>query len=76
MRARTERAKNIDTIKIFLDSIGGDAELREDKLFKRFAIYPKGSEVSCTPFLPLDTLVHYMLGVLNSESTIRKIKNG
>lgn len=76
MRARTKRAKNIDTIKIFLSSIGGGAELREDKLLKRFAIYPKGSEAPCTPFLPLDTLVYYMLGVLNSESTIKKIKNG
>lgn len=76
MKARTKRAKNIDTIKIFLGSIGGDAELREDKLLKRFAIYTKGSETPCTPFLPLDALVHYMLGVLNSESTIRRIKNG
>lgn len=76
MKARTKRAQNIDTIKIFLGSIGGDAELREDKLLKRFAIYTKGSETPCTPFLPLDALVHYMHGVLNSESTIRKIKNG
>ena len=76
MRARTKREKNIETIKIFLNSIGGDAELRENKLFKRFAIYPKGSETPCTDFLPLDTLVYYMLGVLNSESTIKKIKNG
>lgn len=76
MKARTKRARNIDTIKIFLGSIGGDAELREDKLLKRFAIYSKGSETPCTPFLPLDALVCYMLGVLNSESTIRKIKNG
>ena len=29
MRVRTKRAKNIETIKIFLGSIGGDAELRE-----------------------------------------------
>ena len=76
MRAKTKRAKNIETIKIFLDSIGGGAELREDKLFKRFAIYPKGSETPCTPFLQLDALVYYMLGVLNSESTLRRIKNG
>ena len=76
MRAKTKREKNIDTIKIFLSSIGGDAELREDKLLKRFAIYPKGSETPCTDFLPLETLVYYMLGVLNSESTIKKIKNG
>ena len=76
MRAKTKREKNIDTIKIFLSSIGSDAELREDKLLKRFAIYPKGSETPCTDFLPLDTLVYYMLGVLNSESTIKKIKNG
>ena len=76
MKARTKRAKNIDTIKIFLSSIGGDAELREIKVLKRFAIYSKGSETQCTPFLPLDALVCYMLGVLNSESTIKKIKNG
>ena len=76
MKARTKRAKNIDTIKIFLGSIGGDAELREIKVLKRFAIYSKSSEVPCTPCLPLDTLVYYMLGVLNSESTIKKIKNG
>lgn len=76
MKSRTKRAKNIDTIKIFLSSIGGDAELREDKLLKRFAIYPKGSETPCTSFLPLDALVYYMLGVLNSESTLKKIKNG
>ena len=76
MRAKTKREKNIDTIKIFLSSIGSDAELREDKLLKRFAIYPKGSETPCTDFLPLETLVYYMLGVLNSESTIRRIKNG
>ena len=76
MRAKTKREKDIDTIKIFLSSIGGDAELREDKLLKRFAIYPKGSETPCTDFLPLETLVYYMLGVLNSESTIKKIKNG
>ena len=76
MRAKTKREKNIDTIKIFLRSIGGDAELRENKLFKRFAIYPNGSENPCTDFLPLETLVYYMLGVLNSESTIKKIKNG
>ena len=76
MKARTKRAKNIDTIKIFLGSIGGDAELREDKLLKRFAIFPKGSETPCTPFLSLETLVYYMLGVLNIESTIRRIKNG
>ena len=76
MRAKTKREKNIDTIKIFLSSIGSDAELREDKLLKRFAIYPKGSETPCTDFLPLETLVYYMLGVLNSESTIKKIKNG
>ena len=76
MRAKTKREKNIDTIKIFLSSIGGDAELSEDKLLKRFAIYPKGSETPCTDFLPLETLVYYMLGVLNSESTIRRIKNG
>ena len=76
MRAKTKREKNIDTIKLFLSSIGSDAELREDKLLKRFAIYPKGSETPCTDFLPLDTLVYYMLGVLNSESTIRRIKNG
>ena len=76
MRAKTKREKNIETIKIFLGSIGGDAELRENKLFKRFAIYPKGSETPCTDFLPLDTLVYYMLGVLNSESTLKKIKNG
>ena len=75
MRAKTKREKNIDTIKIFLSSIGSDAELREDKLLKRFAIYPKGSETPCTDFLPLETLVYYMLGVLNSESTIRRIKN-
>ena len=76
MRAKTKREKNIDTIKLFLSSIESDAELREDKLLKRFAIYPKGSETPCTDFLPLDTLVYYMLGVLNSESTIRRIKNG
>ena len=76
MRAKAKREKNIDTIKIFLNSIGGDAELRENKLLKRFAIYPKGSETPCTDFLPLETLVYYMLGVLNSESTIKKIKNG
>ena len=76
MRASIKRAKNIETIKIFLKSIGGDAELREDKLLKRFAIFPKGSDTPCTDFLPLETLVYYMLGVLNSESTIRKIKNG
>ena len=76
MRAKTKREKNIDTIKIFLSSIGSDAELREDKLLKRFAIYPNGSETPCTDFLPLETLVYYMLGVLNSESTIRRIKNG
>lgn len=76
MRAKTKRAKNIETIKIFLKSIGGGAELREDKLLKRFVIYSKSSETPCTPFLPLDTLVCYMLGVLNSESTIRRIKNG
>ena len=76
MRAKTKREKNIDTIKIFLSSIGGDAELREDKLLKRFAIFPNGSETPCTDFLPLETLVYYMLGVLNSESTIRRIKNG
>ena len=29
MRVRTKRAKNIETIKILLGSIGGDAELRE-----------------------------------------------
>jgi|GEM_PF-5834723 len=72
----TKRAKNINTIKIFLGSIGGDAELREIKELKRFAIYSKGSETPCTPFLPLETLVYYMLGVLNSESIIRRIKNG
>ena len=76
MRARTKRAKDIETIKIFLNSIGGDAELRENKLLKRFAIYPKGSETPCTDFLPLETLVYFMLGVLNSESTLKKIKNG
>lgn len=76
MRAKTKREKNIDTIKLFLSSIGSDAELREDKLLKRFAIYPKGSETPCTDFLPLETLVYYMLGVLNSESTLRRIKNG
>lgn len=76
MRAKTKREKNIDTIKLFLSSIGSDAELREDKLLKRFAIYPKGSETPCTDFLPLDTLVYYMLGVLNSESTLKRIKNG
>ena len=76
MRASIKRAKNIETIKIFLNSIGGDAELREDKLLKRFAIFPKGSDTPCTDFLPLETLVYYMLGVLNSESTIRRIKNG
>lgn len=75
MRAMTKRAKNIDTIKIFLGSIGGDAELREIKVLKRFAIYSKRDGNPCTPFLPLETLVYYMLGVLNSESTIRKIKN-
>ena len=75
MRAKTKREKNIETIKIFLGSIGGDAELRENKLFKRFAIFPKGSETPCTDFLPLETLVYFMLGVLNSESTIKKIKN-
>ena len=75
MRAKTKREKNIDTIKIFLSSIGSDAELRENKLFKRFAIYPNGSETPCTDFLPLETLVYFMLGVLNSESTIRRIKN-
>lgn len=75
MKSRTKRAQNIDTIKIFLSSIGGDAELREDKLLKRFAIFPKGSETPCTSFLPLDALVYYMLGVLNSENTIRRIKN-
>lgn len=76
MRAKTKREKNIDTIKLFLSSIGSDAELREDKLLKRFAIYPNGSETPCTDFLPLETLVYYMLGVLNSESTLRRIKNG
>ena len=76
MRAKTKREKNIETIKIFLGSIGGDAELRENKLFKRFAIFPKGSETPCTDFLPIDTLVYFMLGVLNSESTIMRIKNG
>lgn len=76
MRAKTKREKNIETIKIFLRSIGGGAELRENKLFKRFAIYPNGSETPCTDFLPLETLVYYMLGVLNSESTLKKIKNG
>lgn len=76
MRAKTKREKNIETIKIFLGSIGGDAELREIKVLKRFAIYSKGNGNPCTPFLPLDTLVHYMLGVLNSESTLRRIKNG
>ena len=76
MRAKTKREKNIDTIKLFLSSIGSDAELREDKLLKRFAIFPKGSETPCTDFLPLETLVYYMLGVLNSESTLRRIKNG
>ena len=76
MKARTKRAKNIETIKIFLNSIGGDAELREIKVLKRFAIYSKREGNPCTPFLPLETLVYYMLGVLNSESTIRRIKNG
>ena len=76
MRAKTKREKNIDTIKLFLSSIGSDAELREDKLLKRFAIYPNGSETPCTDFLPIETLVYYMLGVLNSESTLRRIKNG
>ena len=76
MRAKTKREKNIDTIKIFLDSIGGDAELREIKVLKRFAIYSKREGNPCTPFLPLDTLVCYMLGVLNSESVIRRIQNG
>ena len=76
MRAKTKREKNIETIKLFLSSIGSDAELREDKLLKRFAIYPNGSETPCTDFLPLETLVYYMLGVLNSESTLKKIKNG
>lgn len=76
MRAKTKREKNIETIKIFLRSIGGDAELREIKVLKKFAIYSKSSETPCTPFLPLDALVCYMLGVLNSESTIRRIKNG
>lgn len=76
MKARTKRAKNIDTIKIFLGSIGGDAELREIKVLKRFAIYSKSNGNPCTPFLPLETLVYYMLGVLNSESTLKKIKNG
>ena len=76
MESKTKREKDIETIKIFLRSIGGDAELRENKLLKRFAIFPKGSETPCTDFLPLETLVYYMLGVLNSESTIKKIKNG
>lgn len=76
MRAKTKREKNIDTIKLFLSSIGSDAELRENKLFKLFDIYQKGSETPCTPFLQLDALVYYMLGVLNSESTLRRIKNG
>ena len=76
MRAKTKREKDIETIKIFLRSIGGDAELRENKLLKRFAIFPNGSETPCTDFLPIDTLVYFMLGVLNSESTIRRIKNG
>lgn len=76
MKARTKRAKNIDTIKIFLGSIGGDAELRETEVPKRFAIYSKSNGNPCTPCLPLETLVYYMLGVLNSESTIKKIKNG
>ena len=76
MRAKTKREKNIDTIKLFLSSIGSDAELREDKLLKRFAIFPKGSETPCTDFLTLETLVYYMLGVLNSESVIRRIQNG
>ena len=76
MRANTKREKNIETIKIFLSSIGGDAELREIKVLKKFAIYSKSSGNPCTPFLPLETLVYYMLGVLNSESTIRRIKNG
>ena len=76
MISNTKREKNIETIKIFLGSIGGDAELREIKVLKRFAIYSKREGNPCTPFLPLDTLVYYMLGVLNSESTIRRIKNG
>ena len=76
MTSKTKREKDIETIKIFLRSIGGDAELRENKLLKRFAIFPKGSETPCTDFLPIDTLVYFMLGVLNSESTIRRIKNG
>ena len=76
MKSRTKRAKNIETIKIFLDSIGGDAELREIKVLKRFAIYSKREGNPCTPFLPLDALVCYMLGVLNSESTIKRIQNG
>ena len=76
MRAKTKREKNIDTIKIFLDSIGGDAELREIKVLKRFAIYSNREGNPCTPFLPLDALVCYMLGVMNSESTIRRIQNG
>ena len=76
MKSKTKREKDIETIKIFLRSIGGDAELRENKLLKRFAIFPKGSETPCTDFLPIDTLVYFMLGVLNSESTIRRIKNG
>ena len=76
MIARTKREKNIETIKIFLGNIGGDAELREIKVLKKFAIYSKSSGNPCTPFLPLETLVHYMLGVLNSESAIRRIKNG
>lgn len=76
MRAKTKREKNIETIKIFLGSIGGDAELREIKVLKRFAIYSKINGNPCTPFLPLDTLVYYMLGVLNSESTLKRIKNG
>lgn len=50
--------------------------VKGDKLLKRFAIFPKGSETPCTSFLPIDALVYYMLGVLNSESTIKKIKNG
>ena len=76
MKSKTKREKDIETIKIFLRSIGGDAELRENKLLKRFAIFPKGSETPCTDFLPIDTLVYFMLGVLNSESTIMRIKNG
>ena len=75
MKSRTKREKNIETIKIFLDCIGGDSELREIKVLKRFAIYSKREGNPCTPFLPLDALVCYMLGVLNSESVIRRIKN-